>query len=237
MTAKLALILAPTADPRVFIAPDGTRCSPPPDWECLPPGDAGLTRRVKLAGPSWAVIEKKGRKEFSQGLWAPRQNIAAAQAALAAERSTASYAKRRQSELVRRENVQTTYVESFAEQVQAFLAFSPHYQALAAELAARVTIHATPVGSGTVARTKRIPIEQRAQAAVIAWMRHQTTAYDQMAIARVKGLRREVRRDLAELTRGVLNRHRIDVPHAAAQCPLCTALATAATVPNLPAPT
>lgn len=38
-----------------------------------------------------------------------------------------------------------------------------------------VTHHATPVGSGTVARTKRIPVEYRAEAAVIAWMRHQTT--------------------------------------------------------------
>eukprot|EP01035_Chromulina_nebulosa_P056444 gene56444-77358_t len=57
--------------------------------------------------------------------------------------------------------------------------------------------HATPVGSGTVARTKRIPIEQRAEAATIAWMRHQTTGYDSMTIPREKGLRREVRRMLA----------------------------------------
>jgi len=40
--------------------------------------------------------------------------------------------------------------------------------------------HATPVGSGTVARTKRIPVEQRAEAAVIARMRHQTTGHDSM---------------------------------------------------------
>ena len=37
-------------------------------------------------------------------------------------------------------------------------------------------------------------IEQRAKAAVIAWMRHRTTAYEQMAIPRAKGKRREVRR-------------------------------------------
>lgn len=54
--------------------------------------------------------------------------------------------------------------------------------------------HAVPVGSGTVARTQLIPLEQRAEAAVIAWMRHQTTAYDRMSIARIKGERREVRR-------------------------------------------
>ena len=36
------------------------------------------------------------------------------------------------------------------------------------------------------------------EAAVIVWMRHRTTAYDNMAIPRVKGKRREVRRLLAQ---------------------------------------
>ncbi|MEZ6128720.1 MAG: DUF2293 domain-containing protein [Planctomycetaceae bacterium] len=49
-------------------------------------------------------------------------------------------------------------------------------------MATAITAHATPVGSGTVARTQRIPVEQRAESAVIAWMRHQTTAYDHMKI-------------------------------------------------------
>jgi hypothetical protein len=31
--------------------------------------------------------------------------------------------------------------------------------------------HATPVGYGTVVRSKRIPIEQLAEAEIIAWMR------------------------------------------------------------------
>jgi hypothetical protein len=87
-----------------------------------------------------------------------------------------------------------------------------------------VTEHATPVGSGTVARTERIPLERRAEAAVIAWMRHQTTAYDSMKIARVRGERREVRRELATISRAVLDLHRRDVPHAASACPLCHAL-------------
>jgi len=75
-------------------------------------------------------------------------------------------------------------------------------------LARLVAAHATPVGSGTVARTKRIPIERRAEAAVIAWMRHQTTAYDSMKIARVKGQRREVRRMLAARSRSLLEAYR-----------------------------
>ncbi len=219
-----SLVLAPTPDPKVFVAPDGRRLSPPPTWECLPPGDAGLTRRVKAAGPSWAVIEKKGRKAFSKGLWAPAENIEAARTALEAERSTESYAKKRVADVARRERTQAAYVVSFEEQVRAFLRFAPMWQPQATLMARLVSAHATPVGSGTVARTQRIPIAERCEAAVIAWMRHQTTAYDRMTIERVAGRRREVRRELAEISRGVLDLHRRDVPHGAHACPLCQAL-------------
>ena len=216
-----ALTLAPTPDPRVFTDPRGARHSPPADWACLPPGDAGLTRRVKLAGPSWAVIEKKGRKSFSKGLWAPRANIEAARAALEAERATESYAKKRASSLVRREKEQSAYVASFEDEVFAFLDFAPRHADLARAMAQAIAAHATPVGSGTVARTKRIPIDERAEAATIAWMRHQTTAYDHMQIARIKGARREVRRELARISRAVLDLHRRDAVHSERTCPLC----------------
>ncbi len=75
-----------------------------------------------------------------------------------------------------------------------------------------------------MARTERIPLPRRAEAAVIAWLRHQTTAYDHMRIARVKGARREVRRELAEISRAVLDLHRRDVPHPGSTCPLCSAV-------------
>lgn len=220
-----SLVLAPTADPNVFVAPDGRRLSPPATWACLPPGDAGLTRRVKAAGPSWAVIERKGRKAFSKGLWAPAETIAAQRAALDAERSTDSYAKKRAADTSRRERVQADYVVTFEQEVRTFLRFTPAWQAQATLLARLVAEHATPVGSGTVARTKRIPVAERAEAAVIAWMRHQTTAYDSMKIERVAGRRREVRRELAQISRALLDLHRRDAPHAAHACPLCTALA------------
>lgn len=219
-----SLTLAPTADPRRFRAPDGTLLAPPEGWECLPPGDAGMTRRVKAAGPSWVVVEKRGRKLFSQGLWAPAANIAAARAGLDAERSTDAYAKRREADAARRGKAQAEYVREFAGELLGFLRFAPRWQALATTLATRVTEHATPVGSGTVARTERIPVARRAEAAVIAWMRHQTTAYDRMVIPRVKGKRREVRGELAEISRAILDLHRVDRAHAAAGCPLCAAL-------------
>jgi len=86
-----------------------------------------------------------------------------------------------------------------------------------------VTVLATPVGSGTVARTKRIPVEQRAEAAVVAWLRHQTTGYDGMAIPRVKGKRREIRRMLARRSQELLGRYRRGEATSEG-CPLMNAL-------------
>jgi hypothetical protein len=218
-----SLVFSPTKEPRVFLAPDGRRVSPPDGWACLPPGDAAITRKVKAAGPSWAVLEKKGRKVFSKGLWAPRENIERAREEVARTRETPEYARTRAQAVVRRERDQAEYVTEFADAVLAFLRFSKEWQPLAVHLAKRIAAHATPVGSGTVARTKRISVEERAEAAVIAWMRHRTTAYDSMQIARIKGERRAVRRALAEVSRAVLDLHRRDVPHGL-ECPLCKSI-------------
>lgn len=189
-------------------SPDGKVFNVPNGWILLPPGDAALTRRVKIAGEHWVVAEKKGRKVFSRGVWAPATTIERIRAELEAERSTESFAKRKEADAKRREKAQETYVEDFTGAVLTFLAFHPNHADLAQRLAKSVADHATPVGSGTVARTKRIPVEQRAEAAVIAWMRHQTTAYDSMAIPRVKGKRREVRRMLAQRSKELLARYR-----------------------------
>jgi len=216
------LVLAPSADPRVFIGDGGVRMTPPVNWVCVPPGDAGLTRRVKAAGPSWAVVEKRGRKVFSKGLWAPCENVSAARAALEAERSTAAYAKKKQADATRRDRTQAAYVITFESEVREYLRFGAKYGELANRLARQVAAHATPVGSGTVARTERIPVAERAEAAVIAWMRHQTTAYDSLSIPRIAGKRREVRRELAKVSVGLLDRHRGDQTHAPETCALCS---------------
>lgn len=217
------LTLAPTSDPRRVRAADGRLLEVPAGWELLAPGDAGLTRRVKAAGASWTIVEKKGRKTFSRGVWAPAGHIAVARAALEQERSTESYAKKRAGDVRRRDQAQAAYVVDFEVEVRDFLRFAPAHAALGALVAKAVTAHATPVGSGTVARTKRIEIDRRAEAAVIAWMRHQTTAYDSMSVARVKGARREVRRELADVSRALLDVHRRDQAHAPRSCPLCAA--------------
>jgi hypothetical protein len=206
-----------TADGTVLIVPAG--------WVLLPPGDAALTRRVKAAGDHWVVQEKKGRKLFSRGVWAPAETIERIRAELEAERSTESYAKRKAADAKRRENTQAEYVEDFFGAVVAFLDFHTDHAELGQRLARAVTDHATPVGSGTVARTKRIPVEQRAEAAIIAWMRHQTTAYDSMKIARIKGKRREVRRMLARRSHDLLEGYR-QGRRTPADCPLQRALLT-----------
>ena len=216
-------IVAPGPGDRSVRTADGQILHAPADWELLPPGDAGLTRRVKAAGPTWTVQEKKGRKTFSRGVWAPADRIAAVRAELASERSTDAYVKRRAADSARRERKQTEYVEDFRGAVLAFLDFAPCHATLAEQLADAVTQHATPVGSGTVARTQRIPIERRAESAVLAWLRHATTAYDNRKIPRIKGKRREVRRMLAEQSGRLLEKYRTG--QAVGQtCPLQRAL-------------
>ncbi len=206
------------------MSPTGAVLTVPEGWALLPPGDAALSRRIKADGPSWTVVELKGRKRFSRGIWAPAERIEALRAALVAERADPAYTRKLEAGRARRAVAEQAYAEDFRGAVLAFLDFHPRYQLVARELAERIARHATPVGSGTVARTQRIPVEQRAEAATIAWMRHQTTGYDSMTIARVKGERRAVRRELAQRSKQLLARYRegasIDVTH----CPLHAAL-------------
>lgn len=213
----------PGPTPNTVRSADGKVLTAPNDWHLLPPGDAALTRRVKAAGEHWIVQEKKGRKIFSKGVWASVVTIDRIRAELNAERSTEQFAKRKESAAQRRKKVQAEYVEDFIGAVVNFLSFHPSHAELAQRLARAVSDHATPVGSGTVARTKRIPVEQRAEAAVIAWMRHQTTAYDSMQIARIKGKRREVRRMLAQRSIELLARYR-RVESGGEGCPLQQAI-------------
>ena len=216
--------VTPGPDKRSVQTAQGQVLRVPTGWELLLPGDATLTRRVKAGGPCWTVQEKKGRRTFSKGVWAPAERIAEVKRALVAERSTDAYAKQRQAAAIRRDRKQAAYVEDFQGAILSFLDFAPCHSDLAAGLAEAVAAHATPIGSGTVARTQRIPIERRAESAVIAWLRHQTTAYDDMKIARVKGKRREVRRKLAEQSRRLLAGYRQGNQVEPRQCLLRQAL-------------
>lgn len=218
------MVVGPGPTERTVKTESGDVLTVPAQWALLPPGDAGITRRVKAAGPTWTVKEKKGRRMFSRGVWADSKQIAMATESMNATRSTASYAKQKVKAKQKREAKQEAYVEDFFGAVVTFLNFDPRYEIIGRKVAKAVSDHATPVGSGTVARTERISIERRAEAAVIAWMRHQTTAYDDMKIARVKGKRREVRRELAARSRKVLDKYRRGRPDAMQDCSLASAI-------------
>jgi hypothetical protein len=205
-----------TAEGEILTVPSG--------WSLLPPGDAALSRRVKSEGPAWTVKEKRGRKVFSRGIWAPEERISQIRADLARERAEPGYQRKLDAGRQRRAKEQELYAGDFEAAVLHFLNFHERYLAVARSMARAVAAHAVPVGSGTVARTQRIPIEERAEAAAIAWMRHQTTGYDDMVVPRVKGMRREVRRMLAERSRALLSLYRQGRPVGAESCPLARAL-------------
>jgi hypothetical protein len=104
---------SPGPTPNTVRAPNGSILTAPEGWILLPPGGAALTRRVKEAGDHWVVAEKKGRKVFSRGVWAPAATVERIRAELETERSTESFAKRKEADARRREKAQAEYVEDF----------------------------------------------------------------------------------------------------------------------------
>ena len=219
-----SLEVRPCPKTRHVFTAQGELLAVPNDWTLLSPGDAALSRRIKADGPTWTVKEKKGRKEFSSGIWAPTDRIEALRLILEIERANPAYTQKLEAGRARRAKQEVAYTEDFTQALRDYLGFHARYGLLATRLAKLISDHATPVGSGTVARTQRIPIEQRVEAATIAWLRHQTTAYDHMRIPREKGARREVRRMLAKESKRLLQRYRegslIDVEN----CPLQKAI-------------
>src|SRR5215475_9904304 len=95
---RSAVTFTPGPTPNTVRAADGRVLTVPEGWVLLPPGDAALTRRVKDAGDHWMVQEKKGRKVFSRGVWAPAATIDRIRAELEAERSTYGYTRRREAD-------------------------------------------------------------------------------------------------------------------------------------------
>ena len=203
---------------------DGCFVDMPEGWEFIPSGDPALTRRLKAAANDYWIVKRKiGRKEFGVGLCVPKGLAEGIAEQLKTERETPEYQRKLEAGRRRREKEQEEYQEDFEQAVLQFLHFHNRYRELAAKLAKTITEFTTPVGSGTVARTQRIPIEQRARAAVIAWMRHNTTDYDHRYIPHVAGKRREVRRDLAHESLALLEAYRRS-DDAPSDCPLQRAL-------------
>ena len=128
---KMSYTFTPGPTLNAVRAADGKVLTVPKGWVLLPPGDAALTRRTKAAGDHWIVQEKKGRRTFSKGVWAPAATIDRIRAELEAERSTEPYAKRKEAGARRREKVQAEYVEDFVGAVMTFLDFHSDHADLA----------------------------------------------------------------------------------------------------------
>src|SRR5437763_10711983 len=125
----------PGPTPNTVRSADGKILTVPEGWILLPPGDAALTRRVKAAGDHWVVTEKKGRKIFSRGVWAPAATIERIRADLETERSTESFTKKKEADARRRHQAQAEYVEDFVGAVATYLASHPKRAELADLLA------------------------------------------------------------------------------------------------------
>ena len=160
--------------------PDHGELEAPARWEFLPAGDAFLTRRVKAGGAYWVAYRPRGRSRPHRrllGLWAPVDTIAAAREAAAA--TAERRARSRESGAVYRARAEGTYVEQLHAAVIAFLGFAPRHHALAEEIATEAAARAGEVGSGRVGRTRTITLEERAELAARACIRHRYTDYEE----------------------------------------------------------
>ncbi len=223
MPTETRSFLVTKDDPRLKDK-SGKIYSIPAGWDNLPAGDASITRKLKSLGPSWTVQEKKGRKSFSHGVWAAKEHIATAQALVAAQRADPKYQHKLAQAKVRREEKEAVFGEDFQQAIIEFLNFDNKYQPLLEQLSVLIKDHAVPVGSGTVARSASVRLEDKAALAVMAWMRHQTSSYDSTAVPRIKGARRELRRQIARQSERILAKYRSGENIDINLCPLYKAL-------------
>lgn len=198
---------------------NGEKVLPPVGWSFLPAGDSGVTRKITSVGIYWRVQAKKGRRIYSKGIWAPMAAIEKAKHEIDVMRCSDSYQKTLKNAALRRETKQNEYEAEFRIAVEEFLDFHKLHKNAEKIIAKAVTAHTIPIGSGTVARTVMIPLEERVSRAVIAWMRHNTTAYDYLQIKRIKGERRKTRRLLAGQSIEILTKYRLGLP-LDVNCPL-----------------
>jgi TfoX/Sxy family transcriptional regulator of competence genes len=196
----------------------------PQDWANLPAGDASVTRKLKSLGPTWTVQEKKGRKTFSHGVWAAKEHIQQAKSLVETQRSDPKHQQKLAQAKVRREEKEDVFGEDFQQAIITFLNFDNKYQSLIEKLSLLVKEHAVPVGSGTVARSSSVSLNDKAALAVMAWMRHQTSNYDSTPVPRIKGARRELRQEIARQSTRILAKYRSGKDADLSSCPLYKAL-------------
>lgn len=186
----------------------------PEGWESLPPGDAFVTRQVKLMGPHWVAKKRAKGYTTTLGIWAPKENIEAAKKL--AEETTAQREAERVVSREQREKKEAKYRERFAEAVYAYLNFSRSYQKLARDIAKAVTELAMEVGSERVGRTSKLTLEEKAMLAARAHIRHNYTVYEDQLLGFDFPLEpddylyREIKSEAQEAVDEFLYRHRLE---------------------------
>ncbi|MBI4331677.1 MAG: DUF2293 domain-containing protein [Chloroflexi bacterium] len=148
----------------------------PEGWVSLAPGDAFVTRQVKSMGAYWMAVKRRKGYTEKLGLWAPEENIRAAQEQ--AEETGQEREAKRATGRKYRENKEVKYREEFAGAVFDYLDFAPKYRKLAREISGEVAEHAAVVGSGRVGRAAKLTLEDKAALAARAYIRHHYTKYE-----------------------------------------------------------
>lgn len=151
----------------------------PDGWELLPSGDTFVTRRVKAAGRywnAWLPRASSRRHRRKLGIFAPSDAIQAAHAA--AEQTAAKRENARKHGEASRARAEEKYQGELEEAIVAYLDFAEEHAGLAREIAAEASRRAAVVGSGRVGRTRTLGLEQRAELAARAYIRHELTDYE-----------------------------------------------------------
>ena len=156
--------------------PDYGDLMAPEGWEILPPGDAFVTRTVKRLGPHWVLVRAAKRYTRTLGTLAPPASIREAERL--ADETKARRERARESARQRREAQESAYQRQFAEAVLHYLRFAPRHKRLARQIAEGSARQATVVSSGRVGRTAKLTLEEKAELAARAYIRHRHTDYE-----------------------------------------------------------
>ena len=105
------------------------------------------------------------------------------------------------------------YRQELQSAITTFLALDDAHAGLAREIAAEASARAAVVGSGRVGRTRKLGVEERAELAARAYIRHRHTSYEDDLIDEVWDddvLYRQVKRGAQAVVDAFLERHRPD---------------------------
>ena len=165
----------------------------------LPSGEAALTRRARRGSRLSAVVVRfsraRGRYE-RRGVLVEPQALAKAEAECLSDES--ARARRRERDAVRRSNEDLELRQEMA------AAISKAYPGCPPERASEIARHAATRGSGRVGRSAdgRALKHRALELAVIASIRHQDTAYDNLLMSGID--RSEARELVRDTVNGIL---------------------------------